>query len=231
MATYMKKSLIVSILVLLISAYCFAQDPVTIVDFSWHPDRQAARKGEVDTHGPVRMVADENKYFQRKAREQQTVVAVDPTEASIDGRSQQMEKNVQEARAAKVDDVNGYTYLANVKNSSDKPIAVVFWEYRFAELANPANVVRRQFLCSINLKPGDKKSLAVFSLLGPSDVIAAESLAKTTEKVFDEKVIVNRVEYADGTLRQRGNWKYDDYKQAIERVTSTPWGKEICRAF
>lgn len=227
----MKTSMMVTVLVLLIAGYSFAQDPVTIVDFSWHRDRQAAKKGEVDTHGPVRMVADENKYFQRKAREQQTVVAVDPTEASIDGRSQQMEKNVQEARAAKVNDVNGYTYLANVKNSSEKPIAVVFLEYRFAELANPANVVRRQFLCSINLKPGDKKSLAVFSLLGPSDVLDTESLAKTTEKIFDEKVIVNRVEYADGTLRQRGNWKYDDYQKAIERITSTPWGKEVCRGF
>ena len=142
-----------------------------------------------------------------------------------------MEKMAQEARAPKVDEVTGYAYRANFKNAGDKAINVIFWEYRFTELANPANVVRRQFLCSINLKPGDKQALSVFSMLGPSDVLATESLAKTTEKIFDEKVIVNRIEYADGTLRQRGNWKYDTYQKAIERVTSTPWGKETCRGF
>ena len=116
-------------------------------------------------------------------------------------------------------------------NSGEKAIRIIFWEYRFTELANPANVVRRQFLCTVNLKPDDKQGLSVFSTRGPSDVISMESLASTSEKLFDEKVIVNRIEYADGTLRQRGNWKYDAYQKAIERITSTPWGKETCRGF
>ena len=33
------------------------------------------------------------------------------------------------------------------------------------------------------------------------------------------------------TLRQRGNWKYDDFQKSIDRATSTPWGKEVCRGF
>ena len=227
----MRRSLKLSILILLISPYCFAQDPVTTLDFSWQRARHLAIPGD-DAVVPMSAVTKDSKYFERKAREQLTKNnAPDPNEASIDGRSAAMEKMAQEARTPKVDGVTGYAYRANFKNAGDKAINVIFWEYRFAELANPANVVRRQFLCSINLKPGDKQALSVFSTLGPSDVLATESLAKTTEKIFDEKVIVNRIEYADGTLRQRGNWKYDNYQKAIERVTSTPWGKENCRGF
>ena len=96
-------------------------------------------------------------------------------------------------------------------------------------IARPTNVVRRQFLCSVNLKNGDSKDLSVFSLLAPSDVIDAESLAKSTDKLFDEKVFVNRIEFADGTLRQRGNWKYEDVQNSVERATSVGWGNETCR--
>lgn len=227
----MRMSLKVSILFLLIPVWCFAQDPITVLDFSWQRDRQAAVKSNAEVQVPARSVTNDNKYFQRKAREGQTNVTVDPNETTIDGRSAAIEKNVQEARSATVDAVNGYSYRASVKNGSGKTIKIIFWEYRFTELANPQNVVRRQFICSVNLKPDDKKELLVFSTLGPSDVISAENLGKTTEKLFDEKAVVNRFEFSDGTLRQRGNWKYDDYQKSIERATSTPWGKEVCRSF
>ena len=227
----MRTSFMVSIFVLLIAAGCFAQDPVSVIDFSWQRDHQAAKKQELDTHGPVRMVTDDNKNFQRKAREQLTVVAIDPNEATVDGRSIALEKANAEARAAKLEDVNGYSFRTNVKNNSDKTLKIIFWEYRFAELVNPQNVVRRQFICSVNIKPNDKKELSTFSVLGPSDVISAENLARSGEKLFDEKVVINRFEFSDGTLRQRSNWKYDDFQKSIEHATSTPWGKEVCRAF
>ena len=72
--------------------------------------------------------------------------------------------------------------------------------------------------------------LSVFSLLGPSDTIDAESLAKSTNKLFDENVRINRIELSDDTILQRNDWKYDDVRSSIKRATSTPWGKEICRA-
>jgi len=125
--------------------------------------------------------------------------------------------------------VNGYLYTTKVRNDSGRKMEVVFWEYRFTELANPANVVRRQFLCSANIKPGDSKELPVFSLLGPSDVLTAESIANTTGKIFDEKVVVNRIEFSDGAMIERRDWKYEDVRKAVERVTATPWGKEVCR--
>jgi hypothetical protein len=179
---------------------------------------------------PVRGVTPENKYFQRKAREERTDITVDPNEMTIDGRSAALEKVVEESRAPKLEDTKGFSYVAEVRNDSGKTVAVVFWEYFFAEIARPTNVTRRQFLCGVKLKNGEKKELSVFSLLGPSDTIAVESLAKSPDKLFTEEVFVNRIEFSDGSILQRDDWKYSDVKASVERITAIPWGNETCRA-
>lgn len=226
----MKVLFVFTVFLLAFSRCVLGQDPMPVIDFNWVRTRQQAPKQDTPGFTPARAVTNDNKYFQRKAREAQTNVTVDPNETTIDGRSAAMDKAVNEARAAKPDSLDGYLYTANVKNDSGKTVNVVFWEYRFVELANPENVVRRQFLCSVNAKNGSKLQLSSFSILGPSEVISTESLAKTDAKLFDEKVLINRIEFSDGTLRQRGNWKYEDVVKTVEKVTATPWGKEICRA-
>jgi hypothetical protein len=201
-----------------------------VVSSSWQRMTVKAQKGGVETTGPARAVTNDDKYFQRKAREQRTDSPNDPNVMTDDARRAAIEKAVQESRTPATEDVNGYSYAANVRNESGKTVKVIFWEYRFIELARPTNVVRRQFICSVNLKNGESKELSAFSTLAPSEVIDAQSLAKSTEKLFDEKVIVNRIEFSDGTLRQRANWKYEDVQKAVERSTSLPWGKEVCRS-
>jgi len=201
-----------------------------VLSFEWQRTVVKAQKQDTTTSGPARAVTPDDKYFQRKARENRTDLPTDPNEATIDARRAAMDKAVEESRAKQPNDISGYSYLASVRNDSGKTIAIVFWEYRFVELARPTNVVRRQFLCSVKVKNGDRVNLTAFSTLGPSDVIDAESLSKTNEKLFDERVQINRIEFSDGTFRQRGNWKLEDVKSSVDRMTSTPWAKEICRA-
>ncbi len=220
------------ILVILLSTVCFSQAPVTVISSGWEHTRRPAKKSDDQPVGPARAMTDDNKLFRRTAREAQTTGVIDPNQNTVDGRSAALDKAVNESRSRKAEDVDGYAYHTTVKNDSPKTVTVIYWEYRFKEIANPANEVRRQFLCAVNIKAGDKRELPVFSTLGPSDVIGAESLGSSTgEKIFDEKVLVNRIEFSDGSLVQRGNWKYEDVQKAVERVTSTKWGTEICRGF
>lgn len=224
----------ISIFILLTASFCFAQtpgaaSPLTIVESSWQHARQPAKKIENQTVAPVRAMTADDKNFRRTALEQQSKSTVDPVENTPDGRRAALEKIVQESQTPKPGDTNGYSYLAKVRNDSGKKIDIVFWEYRFVEIANPKSLVRRQFLCAANVKAGETKDLSVFSVLGPSEVISAESLANPEDKLFEEKVRVNRIEYADGSVLQRQDWKYADVQKAIERATATPWGKEVCR--
>ncbi len=67
-------------------------------------------------------------------------------------------------------------------------------------------------------------------MLGAGDVVSVDSLTKKSGKLFEEKVVINRVEYADGSILQRKDWNFAEMKSSIERVTSTPWGTEMCRS-
>lgn len=202
---------------------------VSVIGHRWERIRISGEK--IDNAGvpPVRSVINENKMRQRTARENQPKGSFDPNEATVDGRSAALERSVQDSRAVKTDDVNAFRYSASVKNNGDRKIEIVFWEYRFKEFANPANVSRHQFLCSVKIKPGEKFELFANSILAPSEVVSSGSLSDGSGKLFDEKILINRIEYADGAILQRREWKMTEVKAGIEKATTTAWGKEICR--
>src|SRR5436190_13675358 len=179
--------------IILACSYSFAQDPVTILSSRWYRTNKPAPKSEVQPTVPARPVNVDDKYFQRKAREQRTDNPRDPYDDSIEGRSAAMERSVAQSRAPQPDDVLGYTYMTEVRNDTGQAVHVIFWEYQFTEIAHPQNVVHRQFLCGVKIKDGEKKVLSVFSTLAPSDVLTVESLAKPEQKLFEEHVRVNRI--------------------------------------
>lgn len=218
-----------SVLVLVFSSYCWTQDPMAVLGSSWQRSVQKEQQVEQPATGPARALTNDDKNFQRKVREARTDNPENPSDMSPDGRRDALNKIEQEARTPSAKSIPGFTYTIRARNDGSQTVKVIFWEYRFAELANPTNVARRQFLCSVNLKKGAEIELSAFSTLGPTDVINTETLAKSNEKLFDEKVQINRIEYSDDTILQRGNWKFADVKTAVDRATATPWGKEICR--
>ena len=152
----------------------------------------------------------------------------DPSADSIDGRSAALERLVRESRTPQPKSIEGFSYNLRLRNESTKQIEVVFWEYQFIDIANPGLVTRRQFLCGLNLKPGKDKELTAFSLSGPSRVVSAESLAAKTEKPAQERVLINRVEYADGTIWQRQDWSFAEIRLSYISAMATPW-TEMCR--
>lgn len=203
--------------------------PLQVLEFSWQRDRREPPTHDSSPTGPVRAMTNDDKNFRRKAREQLTPGAIDPNEMTTDGRSAALEKAVQESRTVQPKRVDVYTYSAKVKNLHSETAEVVFWEYRFTEKANSTNVGRRQFVCAVKIKPGESRELSAFSIAGPSDVISADSLANAREKLFDEKVLIHRIEYAGGAILQRKDWNFAELKPAIEKAANTPWGAENCR--
>lgn len=153
----------------------------------------------------------------------------DPKADTIEGRSAALESIVRDARTPSSKTVESFAYQAKVRNASTRVIEVVFWEYQFKELANPENIVRRQFLCGVNIKPSQEKELLGISMSSPSSVISVDSLTNKSNNLFEEKVVINRVEYADGAILQRKDWNFAEVKSSIERAIKTPWGGEMCR--
>jgi hypothetical protein len=125
--------------------------------------------------------------------------------------------------------VDGYAYRVKVQNASTRVVEILFWEYQFIDPANAANVTRRQFLCGVNIKADKEKELLAFSVSGPSDVVSVKTLADKSGSSSLEKVVINRVEYADGTIWQRKDWNFGEIRLTYKRALETPWGAEMCR--
>ena len=204
---------------------------VVVLDFKYLRSRQTIeRLGPPNTAPAADMITAKN-VSPRNSRPQQQVGARDPSTETIDARSAALEKNVQEARSPKSTPVDGFSYQAKIRNAHKQSIEIVFWEYQFKELSNPTNVVRRQFLCSVKIKPDKERELQAFSVLGPSDVISVGSLTNKSGNLFEEKVVINRVEYADGSILQRKDWNFAEVKSRIEWAVKTPWKSEMCRSY
>jgi len=200
---------------------------VKVLGSRCYRDHQTIENLDTTNVAPARAVITPNKNFERNVRANNPVGARDPNEDTIDGRSAAIEKNVQESRTPHSKPVDGYAYRVKVQNASTKVIEILFWEYQFIDPSDPAIMTRRQFLCPANIKPDKQKEIQAFSLSGPSDVISVRNLAN--KSAFEEKVVINRVEYADGSIWQRKDWNFGEIRLTYQRVVGTPWGAEMCR--
>lgn len=203
---------------------------ISVLVFKWYKSREILEKLDTPTTGPAAAMIPQNKLFERNRRANSPEGVRDPNLDTVDGRSAAIEKSVQESRLPNSKPVDGYAYRVKVRNTSAKVIEIVFWEYQFKETADPTTVARRQFLCGVNIKPDKEKELQAFSVSGPSDVISVGSLVKKTGKLFDEGIVINRIEYADGTIWQRKGWNFGEVRLGIARAVGTPWGSEMCRS-
>ena len=231
----MRTFLLLSLLILLISQNHYGQvvsedGSIVVLDSKWSKYRQRIENPDNQTPNPAQTaMTPANRNFERNRRINDPVGAPAPNEGTVEARSAALGKTVQESRSPKSKYVDGFMYQVKMRNESAKTIEILFWEYQFKERANPANAASRQFLCGVIIKPNKEKELSVFTTFSPSSLISVDSLDDKSESLFEEKILINRVEYSDGTIWQRKDWSYKDMKPSINRALETPWGNEMCR--
>ena len=201
--------------------------PLTVTNFKWSRARRTVEAPEAEGNAPARAMIPQNRIFARNARVNDPQGVRDPNADTIDGRSAALEKSVAESRSPKARPMDGYVYRIKVQNAYTKVVEIVFWEYQFHDPANPDLVARRQFLCGVDIPAGKGKELEGFSLSGPSDVVDVKTLDSGG---FKEKVLINRIEYSDGTIWQRKAWNLAEVKGSYERVLREPWLPGMCKA-
>lgn len=94
----------------------------------------------------------------------------------------------------------GYQYRAVVKNNGGRTIKSISWEYQFIDPKTNEVVARHRFTSQRNIRNGESKDLEAFSISPPTKVISVESLQSGGS--FNEKVLLTRIEYTDGTTWQ-----------------------------
>jgi hypothetical protein len=204
---------------------------VIVVSAKWSKTRLTTEQAQSNSPHvtPASAVTPADKNYERR-RVNATRGERAPNADTIDERASQLDRIVQDARTPKSSVADGYAYRVKLKNAGAKVIEILFWEYQFSEPSSPSTMVRRQFLCGVNIKPGKEQEVVSFSLAGPSDVVSVGTLADKSPNALKENVVINRVEYADGSIWQRRDWSFAEVKLTYARAIGTPWGAEMCRA-
>ena len=204
-----------------------SNSPLTVTSFKWTRARRTIEAPEVEGNAPARAMIPQNRIFERNRRANEPPGNRDPNADTVDGRSAALEKSVAESRAPKPKPMDGYAYRIRVENTIKKVVEIVFWEYQFQDPTNPELIARRQFLCGVDIQSGKTKELEGFSLSGPSDVVDVKTL--NSGGAFKENVVINRIEYSDGTIWQRKAWNLAEVKGSYERVLREPWLPGMCK--
>jgi hypothetical protein len=93
----------------------------------------------------------------------------------------------------------GYRYKVSIRNGGPKAVKSVDWDYVFLDPETQAEVERHQFTSDEKIGPGKEKELAVFNLAPPTRTISARASGRKDAPPFVERIILVRVEYADGS--------------------------------
>lgn len=200
---------------------------VTVVSYKWSTIHDTRKQQDAPSTSPAPEMTANNKSAARIARINNPNM-IDTSDQTIDGRSAAIEKAVQQARTAKPNSPDKYSYAIRIHNGGAKQIDVVFWEYQFTTPEPNSSTTRRQFLCGVKIKRDKDADIEGLSLLGPTPVVDASG-NKSNPQIL-EKVIINRIEFTDGTIWQRRDWNFAEIRDSIRRALDNPWEGETCRA-
>lgn len=99
--------------------------------------------------------------------------------------------------------VKGYLYQVTVRNTGQKEIKAVSWQYIFTDPLDHSIVARHRFSSKSKIAPGKEKKLDEFALSPPTNVVNAKSVANNPEQPLIEQVEITRIEYTDGSVWER----------------------------
>lgn len=174
---------------------------IQVVKFSWSKERQNWEQNPFG--GP-----NENFHeMQFRARSEKRV-----SDAKRSGNSAEVDKLEKDARtdAAIIQAERqkerpprySFLYRASVKNSSEKTIKEIDWDYVFLDEATGEELGRRQFTSVQGIAPAKSKELSFLIPTPPTQRISVYALNKKDRLAFVEQIVIVRVKYADGSVWQ-----------------------------
>lgn len=197
------KYLTLALLVALTAAIAQAQSPapgVEVTKFNWDKERIGWERDPFS--GPIENF-DETRARQRNERR---------IEDAKRGNSAEIDKIKREAKADAANIATQhkatpsryvFVYKATVKNSGSKAIKAIDWDYVFFERGTENEIGRQQFTSEEKIGPGHTKELIVTIRKPPTQTISLTALNKDERGTLDGRIVIVRIDYADGTIWQR----------------------------
>lgn len=96
-----------------------------------------------------------------------------------------------------------YIYKIKVRNVGAKTITRLYWEYQFVDPDTQELMGTRKIFSDLKLRPGQTHQISAYSRTQPARIINVNKLDKKYRDQFEERLIIHRIHYSDGTAWQR----------------------------
>jgi hypothetical protein len=98
--------------------------------------------------------------------------------------------------------VKWYQYRVTVKNTGPKTIKTMSWDYIVIDPGKEERFAHHRFRSAKRIGPGKKQQITEFSVAPPSRIVNVGVMNKTKGEPLVGRVIITRIEYADGSVWQ-----------------------------
>ncbi|HWN08361.1 MAG TPA: hypothetical protein VNO50_03665 [Pyrinomonadaceae bacterium] len=96
-----------------------------------------------------------------------------------------------------------YLYKAKIRNNGTKAIRGVIWHFVLVDSGTATEVGRHRFIGKVSIKAGKSAELVARSRVPPTRIVRAGKSSGEQPGKNTERVIIERIEYDDGTF-----WQY-----------------------
>jgi len=193
---------VVLLSILILSGVVYAQSPsdpaIELVKFSWSKER-------LNWEGNPFGGPNENFHqMQFRARSEKRVSDAKRSNSAEIGKLEKEAKA--DAAIVEIENKNSappryyFIYRASMKNLSPKAVKEIDWDYIFVDAATGDELDRHQFTSVQNIGPGKQKELAFPHSTPPTRRISVNALDKKERAGIEERVVILRVTYADGSV-------------------------------
>ena len=172
------------------------RDPrLVVLKFSWAKERQISQLNPVvPESGPstnVPMTVDQARDSQGDVRNKRDL-------ATRRAELNDIERNMTDSSQKRS---NWYRIHLEVKNEGSAIVKSFIWEYQ--PHAAPRDYQAKQFICVVKAKPNERKKFDFAVPFAPLRVVDANPKSGKTD---DGEVVINSVEYDDGSVWKRKGW-------------------------
>jgi hypothetical protein len=95
-----------------------------------------------------------------------------------------------------------YIYEVKVRNTGMKEIRTLTWEYEFLEPGTEQVVGRLRIVSKVSISPGKTRNVIVRTTSPPTETVDATKAGKKSKDQYSERVVIQSVSYADGSVWQ-----------------------------
>lgn len=98
---------------------------------------------------------------------------------------------------------DNYQLHLELKNTGAKVVSNLVWEFK--PTAGPDDYQPKQYLCALQVKTKEKKTLELWTPYAPVKVVTVDA---RKDALKDGEVVINQIEYVDGSVWKKRGWNY-----------------------